>query len=141
MSQDWTPREQLLAESLLDGRTWRDVAKGLSFVKQDGTTVPMYEESTLNFINQFDYLSRIGFDAIYPIYKKYGEKCKEALKIVESHLYEYIQNNIIKEKWIVDWFEGKLDENFYYSTENNRLFFKYVEQLMGIENDDEDEEE
>ena len=53
MSQDWTPKEQLLAESLLEGRTWRDVAKGLSFVKQDGTTVPMYEESTLNFINQF----------------------------------------------------------------------------------------
>lgn len=130
MSRDWTPREQLLSESILKDKTWRDITNEMMFVNQDGTTEPMYNEKTLNFINQFNYLSRIGFDAVLPIYKKYGEKCKQVLLYVEKCLTKYIENGIILEKWISDWFEGKLSKQFYYAEENNQLFFLEVEKLM-----------
>ena len=126
MSRDWTPREQLAAEAILEGRTWLDVSRGMT-ITYNGTEKPMCPAEYCDFLEQFNYFKRVGYDAVFPLYKKYGDSCIETMRDLEHGLAHYITTGEPIIPWLRDWFEGELDEGFYYRERNDELFREYAE--------------
>lgn len=129
MSRDWTPRECLAAEKLLNGKTWFDISKEMRLISKDGKETPMLSSDFCAFIQQFDYLKRIGADAVRPLWIKYEDDCKEVLQYVEDCLAAYIERRERIESWVCDWFDGELDPGFYYAEHNNERFREEAEAL------------
>ena len=137
MSRDFTPRELLLAEKTLpEGKTWRDMGKSLVFVRPDGTKEPMYNSKTDDFIYQFDYIGRIGFEMARTFIRMMGgldgneEFIKNAFEYVENRLVCLINTDTCDDEYLEKWFNGKLDPGYYYSEENNYVFASYLMQIM-----------
>lgn len=126
MSRDWTPKEMLAAEAILDGRTWLDVSRGMT-ISYNGTEKPMCPSDYCDFLEQFSYFKHVGYDAVYPLYKKYGNTCFEPLNDMNNQLAGYIEHKEPASPWLMNWFEGELDEDFYHSERNNELFREYAE--------------
>lgn len=129
MSRDWTPREQLAAEVILEGRTWLDVSRGMT-ITHNGKEFPMCPAEYCDFLEQFNYLKRVGYDAVYPLYIRYGGKCFSVIQEIEEALTQYIENGVRIKSWVCDWFDGKLDPGFYYSAHNNECFLAEAERMF-----------
>lgn len=123
MSRDWTPYEQLMAEQILEGKTWTDVAEGLT-ISINEKSRPMYPAEEIAVMKEYNYLGRLYGDNLYHLYKEGFEK---SLSAVEKELAEFIENGMKLGNTVVGkWFYGKLDPGFYYSETNNELFADYI---------------
>lgn len=129
MSRDWTPRECLIAEKTLNGKTWFDISKEMTFISSSGKETPMLSQDFCTFICQFNYLKRVGIDTTRPFWEKYDEGCQEVLRYIENCLASYIERNERVEEWVCDWFDGELDPGFYYAEHNNERFREEAEEL------------
>lgn len=136
MSRDWTPREQLMAESLLpEGKTWRDVGRGICLVNKDGTKTPLYDTEGDDFIYQYDYVGRIGYDMAKTLIRRFGgleterEFIAKALEYIENRLVLLINTGSCDDEHIEKWFDGKLDNDFYYADNNNYELACYMADL------------
>lgn len=122
MSRNWTPREMLLHESLLEGKTWRDVSKGLS-ISYKGKTTPMINDDDNKILDSYNYLGRLYPDNLCSVYRNLKElNSLGILDDIEKELSDYIEDGVeIPNSPVIRWFDGKLVSNFYYSEENDML--------------------
>ena len=68
-------------------------------------------------------------DIFFKIYEKYStEKFEKINSLIES-LVETTDTSSFPNE-LVDWFEGKLDENFYYHERNDELFLEWLETYL-----------
>lgn len=129
MSRDWTPREHLAASRRMvalgyDGIL--DSMRNTFFVHKDGTQTPLYSEEEIALREQFPYFGSLYeyFPELYDALSKY-ENRSEFLEQKETELAEFIATGKgDPESYLLRWFNGELDKNFYYSERNDALLME-----------------
>lgn len=132
MSRDWTPREHLAAEQFNIenglGSIW-DFLERTKFHNLDGTVYRICSDEELVLRKQFPYLGKLlsnGFANLYVSLSKINGGL-ELLHSKDEELAVYIESGKGDENSaLIKWFNGTLDENFYYSEYNHKLFAESV---------------
>lgn len=132
MSRDFTPKDFLITEPILgENKTWKDVYPTMKFCYGDSEEKFLYTKYQLEYINKFEYFSRCGIDVILSFFKKYQNEHLDIMLEIDKQIKDYFENKIEpKYDWIKKWFDGELDEHFYYSEENNSMFMEKIEELI-----------
>lgn len=124
MSRDFTPRDVITAEKYT----------GISFFEFMNTTIirangkeePLYTPEAIALRKRFPLFGKLvnRFELLYnPLSEIEGGI--EFLKEKEKELETYIETESGNpESYLVKWFNGELDPNFYYSEYNEELFIK-----------------
>ena len=126
MSRDFTPREVIVVEK----------CTGVSYFNFMSTTViccngkeePLYTPEAIALRKQFPLFGKLvnRFELLYnPLSEIEGGI--DFLKEKERELKTYIEvEKGDLNSYLVKWFEGELDPNFYYSERNEELFREKV---------------
>lgn len=135
MSRDLTPRELYSLERTNiqngNGSLW-DFMENISF-SYEGKTTPLYSSESIASRKKYPLLGRLynDFDQIY----YYLSQIENGLKLLdryEKELNAYITTGAgNRNSFLIQWFEGKLDPDFYYSAHNDDLFFASVQDELG----------
>lgn len=124
MSKDFTPRELLVAESILKRKTWVDIAAATTVSINGDPPKPEYTSEEIDTLRSYSYLGRIYSDWVLKLHKK---GFINELGIAEKEVSQFIADGSPKNDSVVSqWFYGELDPNFYYSTRNNETFAEYI---------------
>ncbi len=120
MSRDYTPKENYITSL----RMAQDFDKYLSTVdgwaiRFKGEEKSLYTKAQKEKHKLFPYLARTSVVVI-------DQVDMETCQYVEKCLKVLIEDNCILDKIVEKWFEGQLDEDFYYHEANNKLFVKYL---------------
>lgn len=135
MSRDWTPKEMYLIEQMNIKKgmgSWFDWMENTTF-SYKGVTKPLHSSEDIAKRKEFPLLGRLydPFDKLYYFLSNVPTGL-DLLGRMENELKNYIETGAgDKESALIRWFEGSLDEGFYYNTENNRLFFESVRDEVG----------
>lgn len=129
MSRDFTPRELLASEAVL-GDLFK-VQREL-IITIDGKGFPYYGKEELAHREQFPILGKLlnrqGFDPLYASASAVPGGM-EFLSAVDKELQEYIATGMgDRDSETIRWFEGTLDENFYYCERNEELFVEKLQE-------------
>lgn len=126
MSRDFTPKELYYFEQYMlknNGMSILEVMKNTT-VSYDGEVHPFRSAESISHCEEFPLLGSLlnDFDSLYiPLSK--SDFGFEFLRTSEDALREYISSGIGEtSSLLIQWFEGKLDKNFYYSGHNEKLF-------------------
>ena len=128
--RDFTPRELLASEAVLGDLF--EVQRNL-IITIDGKEFPYYDKEELAHREQFPILGKLlnrqGFDPLYASASAVTGGM-EFLSAVDKELQEYIATGKgDRDSEVIRWFEGTLDENFYYYCERNEeLFVKKIQE-------------
>lgn len=133
MGRDWTPLEHYLVEQRQmqrgDGTIW-DFLESLAFCHEDGTTEKFHSAEEMALRKQFPELGRLLMDDFMELYERLAKinGGVELLHKKDDELARFIasKGKDSQEPLVVKWFLGKLDEHFYYSDKNNRVFVKSI---------------
>ena len=126
MSRDFTPREVLIMEK----HTKISVFDFMSttVIQYNGKEEPLYTSEAIALRKQFPLFGKLinRFELLYnPLSEVNGGI--EFLKEKEKELKVYIEAEKGDLKsYLVRWFDGELDPNFYYSERNEELFVEKV---------------
>ena len=126
VSRDWTPREMYLVEQagIREGRgDYWDFLAGLEWVLPGKEPVRLHSDEEIALRQQFPVLGKF-LDPFMKLYKRISkyEHGVEFLKMEDLCLQEYITTgNHSPGSYLVRWFEGELDERFYYREHNDEL--------------------
>ena len=131
MSRDFTPRELLASEAVL-GDLFK-IQREL-IITIDGKEFPYYGKEELAHREQFPILGKLlnrqGFDPLYASASAVPGGM-EFLSAVDKELQEYIATGKgDRDSEIIRWFEGTLDENFYYCERNEELFVEKLQENL-----------
>ena len=123
MGRDFTPRDLLASEAVLGDLF--EVQRNL-IITIDGKEFPYYGKEELAHREQFPILGKLlnrqGFDPLYASASAVPGGM-EFLSAVDKELQEYIATGKgDRDSEAIRWFEGTLDENFYYCERNEELF-------------------
>lgn len=131
MSRDLTPREMYTVEQ-------HNIRNGLGslwdFMKNtvwviNGVRIPLCTEDTLSRRQEYPLLGRFyeRFDELYAFLSELD--CgKELLGRYEAELRVYIETGKgDKNSDLLRWFEGELDEGFYYREHNDELLMESIQ--------------
>lgn len=127
MSRDWTPREMYEAERKLIEMGQGDVfdfMRGMEVSYGGESKGRMYSDEMMAVLEQFPVLGKYlqGFYQLYQRLSRY-ENGVAFLQEKDAELAEYIETgNHEIGSYLVRWFEGELDECFYYRERNDELF-------------------
>lgn len=129
MSRDFTPRELLASEAVLGDLF--EVQRNL-IITIDGKEFPYYGKEELSHREQFPILGKLlnrqGFDPLYASASAVPGGM-EFLSAVDKALQEYIATGKgDRDSEVIRWFEGTLDENFYYCERNEELFVEKLQE-------------
>ena len=129
MSRDFTPRELLASEAVLGDlfKIQRDL-----IITMDGKEFSYYGKEELAHREQFPILGKLlnrqGFDPLYAFASAVPGGV-EFLSAVDKELQEYIATGKgDRDSVTIRWFEGTLDENFYYCERNEELFVEKLQE-------------
>lgn len=130
MSRDFTPKQIYLVEQWQikegSGSLW-DFMKNTT-ISYDGKTFPMHSEEDITQRMQYPLLGKLfnnfkkAFDSLSSVPNGLNvlERCDKELDL-------YINGgNGDAASPVIKWFEGKLDECFYYGERNEELFLEYM---------------
>lgn len=141
MGRDWTPQEQYLIALNLqnkekDLKSFMKNKFDIVFIKADTKEkIPLYSEEEKKVLLMFEFLGFLFSDNLYNLWEKTSKYpiCRkkfldETEKEIEAIIKADRNNKNLScfDKTIVQWYLGKLDNNFYYSEENNKLFEEYL---------------
>ena len=124
MSRDFTPRDVIAAEKYtgISFFTFMNTA----IVHANGKEEPLYTPEAIALREQFPLFGKLvnRFELLYnPLSRMEGGI--EFLKRKEKELEKYLETpKGDPESYLVKWFNGELDPNFYYSEYNEELFVK-----------------
>ena len=130
MSRDFTPRELYLVEkemkpSLRDIKIVNDKGEEIIFSKTPEGAKERYPELTFLVSDQESLFG--SADTIVDL----TEDRKRVLDAIEEKIQNIEEGNGLNEEdpflFVEQWFCGKLDPNFYYREENERLFLSEIE--------------
>lgn len=129
MSRDFTPRELLASEAVFGDLF--EVQRNL-IITIDGKEFPYYGKEELAHREQFPILGKLlnrqGFDPLYASASAVPGGM-EFLSAVDKALQEYIATGKgDRDSEAIRWFEGTLDENFYYCERNEELFVEKLQE-------------
>lgn len=132
MSRDLTPRELYFLEQMQIenglGSLW-DFMKNTTW-HIGGESWPLVTEDRLSQRQQFPLLGRLfnEYDRTYS-YLSSRKGGLELLGDLDKQLDHYIQTGEgEKDSPLIKWFEGSLDEHFYYGERNDSLFFEFIQE-------------
>lgn len=135
MSRDWTPRELYAVEqdNIRNGRgsLW-DFMKGATW-HINGENFPLYSEETLVRRQENPLLGRLyeSYDDLYAFLSQVTGGMA-LLARYETELGTYIcTGQGDKESAVIRWFDGRLDEHFYYREHNDALLMDYIQNEAG----------
>lgn len=124
MSRDWTPEEYYHVQKTT-GHTCIDMMEKLQIV-QNGEEEKIYDDSIISKHRQFELFGNLinNFESLYDRALEIPEGL-EKLKELEKQLQSFIDTGEgDDESYLIKWFQGRLDGNFYYGDENERLFIE-----------------
>lgn len=129
MGRDFTPRELLASEAVLGDLF--EVQRNL-IITIDGKEFPYYDKEELAHHEQFPILGKLlnkqGFDPLYASASAVPGGM-EFLSAVDKELQKYIATGKgDRDSEVIRWFEGTLDENFYYCERNEELFVEKLQE-------------
>lgn len=129
MGRDFTPRELLASEAVLGDLF--EVQRNL-IITIDGKGFPYFGKEELAHREQFPILGKLlnkqGFDPLYASAAAAPDGL-EFLSAVDKDLQEYIATGKgDRDSETIRWFEGTLDENFYYCERNEELFVEKLQE-------------
>jgi hypothetical protein len=122
MSRDLTPRQTLVMEKYT-GFSVFDMMEHTTLLYK-GEEQPLYTPEQISLRKQFPLFGKLinNFESLFfPLSKIEGgeeflrEKEKELEKWIEKEEGDY-------NSYLIKWFEGELDPNFYYSERNEEMF-------------------
>lgn len=132
MSRDWTPKESYFVEqmNIKNGMgTWFDWMENTTF-SLNGVTRPLHSKEDIARRKECPLLGRFfdPYDKLYSFLSKVDGGL-ELLQRQEKELDTYIQTGEGNpESTVIQWFEGKLDSNFYYQETNNEMLFSFFQE-------------
>lgn len=129
MSRDFTPRELLASEAVFGDLF--EVQRNLIIII-DGREFLYYDKEDLAHREQFPVLGKLlnrqGFDPLYASAAAVPGGM-DFLSAVDKALQEYIATGKgDRDSEAIRWFEGTLDENFYYYERNEELFVEKLQE-------------
>lgn len=131
MSRDFTPRELLASEAVLGDLF--EVQRNL-IITIDGKEFPYYGKEELSHREQFPILGKLlNKQGFVPLYASASAVPggMEFLSAVDKELQEYIATGKgDRDSETIRWFEGTLDENFYYCERNEELFVEKLQEKL-----------
>lgn len=133
MGRDFTPRELLVSEAVLGDLF--EVQRNL-IITIDGKEFPYYGKEELAHREQFPILGKLlnrqGFDPLYASASAVPGGMV-FLSAVDKELQEYIATGKgNRESEAIRWFEGTLDEGFYYCERNEELFVEKLQEGLSL---------
>lgn len=140
MSRDWTPRETYFADKFHFQKTGQHFyeMKLTTFVMGKETLVhPTKEEKIL--YKKYPYLAITSIDNLQQLSNNFS---KDLLVELEEYVKDLCVSDEGKNKFhdskelenevINKWYNGQLDENFYYRERNNEYLFDYLNEISNI---------
>ena len=127
MSRDLTPRERVFFNMTIPGI----MLANANLVDTNGNRYPIYSEEELelkkrfpNFAASFDMFIQLWKDLPSPKRERTFEKMENLIKnvIVMDKLNDWRACP----KDVKKWYLGQLDTNFYYSEENDEMFYNWI---------------
>lgn len=131
MSRDWTPRETFLVNAWHVQRgdsSFLDQMENTFFCHANGRKEKLYSSEEIALRRQYPLMGMLldGFPKVHAVLSKF-EGGIEYLNAKEKELDDYIlsgqesgYNDLTK------WFEGQLDEGFYYRERNDELLIESI---------------
>lgn len=130
MSRDWTPRELYTVEqhNIRNGRgdLW-DFMKGATW-HINGESFALCTEQQISQRQKYPLLGRLyeGYDKLYAFLSQIPDGLS-LLARHESELDAYIRTGEgDRESPLLRWFDGELDEHFYYREANDALLMEFI---------------
>lgn len=147
MGRDWAPFESYLSEQRQIkegyGSFW-DMVKSSEICLAGKEPVRMYSDEEIALRRNFPFIGRFLFDDFPKLYGYLSAieggidllhakdlelaSFLEASKVTESGPNNFVLKvddiGVDMNSYLMKWFAGKLDENFYYSERNNQLFIE-----------------
>lgn len=130
MSRDFTPKESLAAEKYT-GFSMFDMMEH-TVLSYKGEEKPLYTPEQISLRKQFPLFGKLvnRFESLFfPLSKIEGGE--EFLREKEKELEKWIENGKGDyNSYLIKWFEGDLDPNFYYSERNEEMFIEEMLEEM-----------
>ncbi len=130
MSRDWTPLENYLVEQNQIKNGYGDIfdfLESLKFVYPDGKEELMHPPEEMALRRKFPNLGRLLMNDFMQMHQKLSviDGGIELLHQKDAELGKFIESkgrDGDKNSYLISWFTGKLDEDFYHSARNDKLF-------------------
>lgn len=133
MSRDWTPREAYFADKYMVERENRHFYEMVFTIGIGDKQTKFPNEETSIIYNKFPYLAITMVDRLIFLNENINEN-------ILSELNRYVAlicnkdtgeqaiffDKSLKNKTIVDWYNGQLDRGFYYREYNDDLLVDYI---------------
>lgn len=136
MSKNWTPREQhFFDEQLYMEQHHHMYEQMITFKTSDGKEYKLFGNETL-----WKRFPNFAFYCYNTLNQVKDEKVLEVFDELEKGLSEILKKDNFKDKvftvegddipqFVVDWYNGKLDPDFYYSEKNHQMLLEKVESI------------
>lgn len=129
MSRNWTPREQYLADKYMTANGHKSLRNQNFIITYNNVSKPMMSAKEMKVRAQYSELGFL-FDNLYILYNKMKEHPRYRNRVLSEidNQIKSLENNELKgvDSIVEKWFNGKLDEHFYYSERNNEVFGNYI---------------
>lgn len=140
MSRDWTPREAYFA----DKHFWKQTGehfyemKLVTYIMGKETLVhPTKEEKIL--YQKYPYLAITSIDNLHKLSSNLSqdlvmelEEYVKNLCISDEGKNKFHDSNELENEVINKWYNGELDENFYYRERNDEYLLDYLKEISDI---------
>lgn len=137
MSRDWTPREAYFADKFHFQETGQHFyeMKVTTFVMGKETLVhPTKEEEIL--YKKYPYLAITSIDNLQQLFNNLSkdflvelEKYVKDLCVLDEGKNKFHDSKEFENKVINKWYNGQLDENFYYRERNDEYLLDYLREI------------
>ena len=147
MSRDWTPREHYFADLYMQ-REYKSNFREESLnmvISYQGKEEAVYTEEDKKILRKYIELGFLFSRNLLSLYKRTEEhpiRRNRMLNELELQLEEIIKLHTEKvaledypkyiDEYLLKWFLGELDKNFYYNSRNNKIFEDYLFQKIMI---------
>ena len=125
MSRDFTPQMHYAVS-----KQYPEIYMGNMIIHIEGKLdTKMFTDEQMELKSKYKTFYICAADIFFKIYKKYStEKFEKINNLIES-LVEATDTSSFPNE-LVDWFEGKLDKNFYYHERNDELFLEWLDTFL-----------
>lgn len=147
MSRDWTPREHYFADLYMQREyksNFREESLNMT-ISYEGKEEAVYTEEDKKILKKYRELGFLFSRNLLSLYERTSEhpiRRNRMLNELELQLEEIIKLHTEKvaledypkyiDEYLLKWFLGELDKNFYYNSRNNKIFEDYLFQKIMI---------
>ncbi len=125
MSKDFTPQMHYAVS-----KQYPEIYMGNMIIHIEGKPdTKMFTDEQMELKSKYKTFYICAADIFFKIHEKYStEKFEKINNLIES-LVETTDTSSFPNE-LVDWFEGKLDKNFYYHERNDELFLEWLDTFL-----------